>query len=258
MPLIDDDMDVRDIPGGGGFNYSAVKMDKIDEHGAGAYSLITIIIDISSSTRLFAPQLLQMLKNIILGCQKDQNSETLMVRVLVFNSECHEIHGFRFLNTINVDEYEPFEPKFLTALNNVTFSGVGATLDFSRTLMGQDYEVNGVVYIVTDGGNNIAGKSAEDIRDLIENALREETVITSLTTVLIGLCDPKTGSASYQATKRDLEEFRTGANLTKFVDMGDASPEKLAKLGNIVVQHVSSVSQSLKSGGHSSQISLGI
>ena len=54
--------------------------------------------------------------------------------------------------------------------------------------------------------------------------------------------------------KKALEAFPKDAYLSQFVDIGDATPGKLAKLANFVSESVSSQSQALGSGAPSQAI----
>ena len=54
--------------------------------------------------------------------------------------------------------------------------------------------------------------------------------------------------------KDELNDFKDEANLTQFVDVGDATAQRLAKLANFVSRSISSQSQSLGQGGPSQQL----
>jgi hypothetical protein len=238
MPLFTDDMDERSIPGAGNFKY---KTERIDNLGSSSYALVTISIDISKSTFHFASVLLEMVKNIIMACKQNSLSETILVRLVVFNHELNEIHGFKLLDDINPDDYEPFVPKGFTALKDALYSSVGASEDFSEYLIKQEYrEVVSVCYTVTDGWDNVSTMTEESIKGKIEKANANETV-SSLTTILIGLCNP-----TDTETVNNLKKLKEDAGLSDFVNFGNATPDKLAQIGNMVSQHISSTSQSLK------------
>jgi len=114
-----------------------------------------------------------------------------------------------------------------------------------------EFDVNGAVYIVTDGMNNRGSMTPKSIKDKVESALSHEK-IESLITVLIGLHDPN--DTWGPEVKAHLDEFKNEANLTQFVEVGDATPGKLAKLANFVSQSVSSQSQALGSGAASQSL----
>jgi uncharacterized protein YegL len=237
------DVDVKQIPGSS-FEYSAIRPEKL---GATEYTLVTIAVDKSSSVYNFKNELLDMLKEVIAACQKNPRSENMMVRLVLFNQNLKEVHGFIPLADINVNDYDDIDPSGSTALFDTVYSSIGATNDYSKTLIDQDFEVNGAVYIITDGMDNESIYTTIGIKQLIANSRKEE-VIESLITVLIGIDTASCGQY--------LQNFKDEAELSHYIDMGDVSAGKLAKLGGWISKSISSQSQSLGSGGPSQQTSL--
>ena len=244
------DNQVITTPGPGNFQFSAVR---IEDLGATEYTLVTIVCDISGSVMGFAPILLQCIKTIIEASQKSPRSENLLIRLITFNHDIHEIHGFKNLSDIVVSaDYKPLQPDGFTALYDATYDAVGGTLEFSKRLVQQDFDCNGAVYIITDGMNNRGTMTPKSIADKCKIALANEE-IESLVTVLIGLHDPN--SHWGRDVKQHLENFKEDAGLTEFIDVGDATPQKLAKLANWVSESVSSQSQALGTGAPSQSLS---
>ncbi len=247
MPRLMSTEEVMQQSGPGAFQFSGVRVENL---GATEYTLVTIVLDISGSVYTFANDLLKMVKTIVEACQKSPRAENLMIRYLTFNHIINEIHGFRLLKDIDPDkDYEALDPDGYTALYDASYDAIGATVDYSSRLV-DDYEfdINGAVYIVTDGMNNRGSMTPTSIKDKVAGALAGEK-IESLITVLVGLHDPN-GSWSREV-QAHLESFKEDGDLSQFVDAGDATPGKLAKLANFVSQSVSSQSQSLGSGSPS-------
>ena len=244
MPRLMDTEETMQQTGPGAFQFSGVRVESL---GASEYTLVTIVIDRSGSVQNFAKDLLNMVKTIVEACKKSPKAENLMIRYLIFNENITEIHGFRLLKDIDLDkDYEEIEAAGLTALFDASYDAIGATIDYSARLV-DDYEfdVNGAVYIVTDGVNNRGSMTPTSIKDKIAYGVGKEK-IESLVTILVGLHDPSEMWAD--EVKVSLENFHQEAELTQFIDAGDATPGKLAKLANFVSQSVSSQSQSLGSG----------
>lgn len=236
------------IPGPGNFQFSAVR---IEDLGATEYTLVTIVCDISGSVEPFADELLNCIKSIIGACQKSPRAENLLVRLLLFNHNITEVHGFRELSSINPDDYDPLKPDGMTALFDATYDAVGATLEYSKQLIDQDFDCNGAVYIITDGMNNRGSMTPNAIKDKISKATGTEE-IESLITVLVGLHDP---NVSWEKeVERALDEFKDQAELTQFVNVGEATPKNLAKLANFVSESVSSQSNALGTGSPSQSL----
>ena len=234
------DEETMSVPGPGTFTFSAKKIEKL---GASEYTLVTIVLDISGSVQGFAKQLRECVINTVNACRKNQRAEFLVVRFLTFNHEITEVHGFRELMDIDDAEYDELHPDGFTALFDATYDAIGATLEYARLMTAKDYDVNGAIYIVTDGmenhGRHRTIASPRMIKEKVSAAIQKEE-IESLITILVGLHDP--GDSWGDQVQQALSEFQVEADLTKFIDVGDASPENLAKLVDWVSDSISSQS----------------
>jgi uncharacterized protein YegL len=239
------DDQVIKVPGPGNFQFSAIR---IEDLGATEYTLATLVVDISGSVVGFADELLECIKTIIKACQKNPRAENMLIRLLLFNDKIFEVHGFKNLSDIDVNDYEPLHPDAFTALYDATYDAIGATVEYSKRLVEQDFDCNGAVYIVTDGMNNRGKMTPNAIAQKIGESLHNED-IESLISILVGLHDPQSPWA--REVKDSLEKFHKEANLTEFLDIGEATPQKLAKLAGWVSESVSSQSQALGSGAPS-------
>ena len=244
-----DDTQQIAIPGPGNFQFSAVK---IEDLGATEYTLVTQVLDMSGSVSPFKDQLLDCVVSLVKACQKHPRAENLLFRLLLFNDDLVEVHGFKNLMDIDADnDYDPLLPQGMTALFDATYDAVGATVEFSKRLVAQDFDVNALVCITTDGMNNRGTMTPTEIKKKIQGALAKEE-IESILTILVALHDP---SLDWEAEVKDsLESFFKDAELSQFVDVGDATPENLAKLANFVSESVSSQSNVLGSGAPSATL----
>lgn len=238
------------VPGAGNFQFSAVR---IEDLGAAQYTLVTIVCDISGSVVSFADNLLKCIKTVFSACTNPKNpmSENLLLRLVTFNQTITEIHGFLNTSDIDVNEYDPLYPDGFTALFDATYDAVGATLEFSKQLTQQGFDCNGAIYIITDGMNNRGIMTPGAIAEKIKDALRKEE-IESLITILVGLQDPSDSWS--QDVEQHLEDFKRDADLTEFINVGDATPQTLAKLASWVSASVSNQSQSLGTGAPSQSL----
>jgi len=238
----DDNTQEMKIAGPGNFTFSAIR---IEDLGASEYTLVTIICDVTGSVRDFADELLKMVKTVVKACKKNARAENLLLRYVLFNNNVMEVHGFLPVMCINEDDYEQLRPAGTTALYDAAFSGIGATLKMAETLSAQDFDVNGCVYIITDGDDNASSSSPSMIKDQNDRALNKEE-IESLTSIVIGITDKNAPDKAYFVGK--LDALCTEAGITQFINAGDATAATLAKLGNLISQSISSVSQTLGSG----------
>lgn len=238
---------VISIPGPGNFQFSAVR---IEDLGASEYTLVTIVCDVSGSVQTFSADLLNCIKSIVGACKKSPMVENLLVRLITFNDKINEIHGFKTLSDIDVNKYASLKPDAFTALYDASFDGIGATLEYAKRLVAQNFECNGAVYIITDGMDNRSTVTPSSIKERISASLRAEE-IKSLVTILVALHDPS--SSWSHEVKTSLDKFHKEAGLSQFVDIGSATPQKLAKLANFVSESISSQSQALVGAGSPSQ-----
>ena len=243
-----DDMNVHKIPSNSGtFQFSAVRPEKL---GASCYTLATIAVDRSRSTLDFAQDLLATLKKSVEACKKNPMSKNILLRVISFNEELEEIHGYKLLKDIDIDnDYKDFNPKGMTALRDAYFSSVGATLTLAEDLsIKQHYDVNGIIFVITDGIDNKSRTSNAEIHKLVEASLKREDLIDSMETILVELKDPKATDNYTQEVTRALEKFKKEVGVSKFINVGDATPENLAKLGQFISESFSSTSSSIVTG----------
>lgn len=240
MPrLMGSDVDKALIPGTS-MQFSFVKPEDLE---ATEYTLVTIVVDKTGSVDKFSKELLEAIKNIIKACKKDPRHDFLLVRLVTFSTNVMEVHGFIPVVSINEDDYEELNCGGMTALYDAFYECISATLIYTKTLVDMDFDVNGVVFVVTDGCDNASRQSdLQSIKNLISLSKSNEE-IGSLLTIVIGI---NSGDAGYS---RHLQIFKDEAELSQFVDVGDASAGKLAKLAQFVSQSISSQSKALGTGG---------
>lgn len=246
MPkMMIDESQMLSLPAAGNFRFSAVRPETLD---ATEYTLATIVVDVTGSVASFKDELLGAVKAVVRACQKSPRAENLLVRLVTFNTSVDEVHGFKPLAEIDPDDYEPFSPSGLTALYDASVDALSATNRYAKLLSDQDYLVNAAVYIVTDGLNNFGRSKLGDVAAELKQAARDET-LESLVTVLVGINTLERGVA------QSLDELRAQAGLGQFVDVGEATPQRLAKLSAFVSRSISSQSQALGTGGPSQALS---
>ena len=231
------DMDTGNIPGLGGYKFSAVRADRL---GAAEYTLVTIAVDISGSVSGFRDLLVESVKKAVGACKKSPRAANIMVRAVSFSHVVTEIHGFKPLSDIAVDkDYEAIRTGGGTALFDASASAIGAMTEYGRILAAQDYGVNGLLFVITDGDDQDSTYTATTVREKATEAVSGE-VLESFLSVLVGI--------NAARCKAYLEDFRLNAGLTQFIDAGDATPGNLAKLAAFVSRSVSSQANALGSG----------
>lgn len=227
---------------GGTYQFSAARPDQL---GASEYTLVTIVVDETSSVSPFADDLLAAVTGIVQACRQAPRSDNLMIRLVAFNERQREIHGFKPLNMIRESDYPPFRPSGMTALYDAVHAGVSATAIYGGQLSRKGFTVNGAVYVITDGMDNQSTGTPAMIGDRITDIEKGDD-LDSLVTVLVGLV-PK-GRDENGGVAKALRDFQQAARLSQYVNVAGATPSNLARLARFVSQSISLHSQALGSG----------
>ena len=243
MSILNNDLEQFTVTGSN-FKFSG---ERIKNLLATEYTLVTVLCDISGSVDPFSKELEKCLGEIVLACRKSPRADNIMMRLITFNNSVFENHGYKLLQNCNPDDYNGvLRCGGQTALFDATFDAVTAIKSYGKTLYDQDFTVNGVIYILTDGEDNSSSASPVAVRNVIEDIQKEEC-LDSFTSVLIGVEVTNNISSC-------LDRFKLEAGLTEYIKMDDATKGSLAKLANFVSKSISSVSSSIGSGAPVSQI----
>lgn len=244
--MVDSTMETGKVGGMQAFQFSATRIEHL---GATEYTLVTIAVDQTGSVEGFADELRRCLVTAVESCKKSPRSNNLLLRVILFSSSLkngiEEIHGFKPLNEINPNTYPQLDPNGMTPLYDAAFSAVGAVNAYAKKLMSQDFLANGIVFVITDGDDNTSSATMKMVKDEMDRGLRGEE-IESLIGILIGI------NAAQFRTRLEAFERATGM---KYIDAGEFTKGKSAKLAEFVSQSVSSQAQVVGTGGPSQNIS---
>jgi hypothetical protein len=216
--------------------------------GASKYTLVTLVLDMSPSITDYAKDMEKMTIEVVRACQKHPNSGELTMRVVGFNSDIKEIHGYKELRNIKDTDYNgSIQPAGLTALYEATQESIEATQSYGEQLIGMDYTCNGVLFIITDGANNINRVATPDMIKKTLTKIKKDEKLDSINVILVAASD-EADVVSY------CEDFYKQAGLNQFVKMGEATKDNLAKFAQFASASVSSTSQALGTGGVSKPI----
>jgi len=245
--------DMNDFEIGSGFGFSGQIIDGLE---ATQYTLVTIALDETGSIRGYERDIEQMLQTAVEACARDPYSQNLLIRVIRFGSQygrqggggVDEIHGFKALSEIDLTAYPSLQGGGLTPLFDAVYSSVGAMNTYAQNLQDLDFAVNGITFVISDGGENNSVATAKMVKEELARSVTGE-VMESHLSILIGI---GTGSGDASGV---LKDFRDEAGMDQFIWAGEATKGKLAKLAEFVSQSISSTSQALGTGGPSKQIS---
>jgi uncharacterized protein YegL len=250
MPkLTDSNLEEHALPTGS-FGYSAAKLEDL---GATEYTLVTLVVDVSSSVSDYKKEMEDCIKEVIQACKMSPRADNLMIRLLVFNTQLDEIHGYKLLEQCNSGDYvDCLAPGGMTALYDAAENAVSASIDYAKKLTEADFDVNAIAIFITDGMDNRSKGSEGNVSKAIAEAKKIEA-LESLVSILVGV-----GVGGYPEVGQYLNKFQAGADITQYVEIAEANAKTLAKLAEFVSKSISAQSQSLGTGGPSAPISLNI
>ena len=236
------------IPGAGNFTFSAINPEDLEEIG---YTVATVVLDESGSLDYKKDLLIKLLKIIAEGLKKSSRAETILLRVITFNYDVREIHGFKPVTQIDLNEYNQINPEGKTALIDAMFSAVASTYEYAKKLEKDGFDANACIYVITDGMDNESKKFAHQISAqiaMIEGGEEIESIITAL----FGVNDPNIGWS--QEVTEALSNLQAEINFTEYIDAGDVNEKNIGKIGGIVSSSITSTSKALGTGGPSQQL----
>jgi hypothetical protein len=242
---------MTDFTLGSGFQFSGAAIDNLT---ASEYTLVTIALDESGSICGKESEIRDMLVTAIGACFSSPYANNLLARVVRFgtqyrtNNGIDELHGFKTLAEIDVKAYPQLQGGGGTPLCDAVYTGVGAMNIYAKDLADMDFAVNGITFVITDGGDNCSTATMKMVKDELKRSVTGE-VMESHVSILIGI---DTGAGGVKA---DLQKFQTEAGMDQFIWAGTATKGNLAKLAAFVSQSISSTSQALGTGGPSQNIS---
>ncbi|MDD5589174.1 MAG: VWA domain-containing protein [Candidatus Nanoarchaeia archaeon] len=223
---------------GTSFVYSATR---IKELGATDYTLVSIIVDRSGSVGQFKTDLENAIKEIIKSCKYSPRADNLMIQLASFADDVTEEHGFKLLQNCNADDYtDILKCGGMTALFDASFDAISATVDYGKNLVKNNFNVNAIVFVLTDGDDNHSSLTAKQVEEVLKKSVKDE-IVESMVSVLIGVgVDPD--------VDKYLDNYYKTAGFTQYVKIDQANAKTLAKLAQFVSKSISSQSQSLAKG----------
>ena len=135
-----------------------------------------------------------------------------------------------------------------TALFDASHNAIVAASDYAKQLAANNFLVNGVVFVITDGDDNASALKATNVRDVLAKSVQSES-LESLNSILIGV-----NLNAVPELVQYLDDFKNTAKFTQYVQIQDASEKSLAKLADFVSRSISSQSQALGTGGPSKSL----
>lgn len=239
------------LPSSYGFSGSNVK--QLAAAGSANQTLVTLVLDRSGSVSSFWKPMVAAIQSVVNACRLSPRADSLMLRLVTFNQDLTEVHGFKPLGECAAADYDEGKlprPTGSTALFDSSVNALHATTAYAKQLDDQDIAANAIVIVITDGEDNGSSMTPASVKDANAAALKSEQ-LESLVTILVGV-NASSGLNAY------LDRFKTDAGITQYVAIDDATDRKIAKLADFVSKSVSAQSQALGTGGPSQSIALNV
>jgi len=249
MPIMGADMEQKTA---GNFQFSAVRPEKL---GATEYTVACLVVDKTGSVQEFRDLIAKMIGEIVMSLQQSPRANNLLLRVILFDTDIEEVHGFTLLGDLDIDKYDkvyPQRPWGRTALYEACCNAIESIVAYSEELFENGFEVNGYLGVITDGMDNESerkGITTVSVKEATTKAMQSE-MLESLMSILVGVNLTEPMAADY------LDKFQKEAELTQFTDAGSADAKTFSKIAGFISSSAVSQSQSIGSGAASQPLSI--
>lgn len=231
---------------GSHYGFSATR---INDLGAAEYTLVTIAADVSGSVGGFEKDIEKAIKEVVKACRHSPRADNLMLRLVMFDHNLKEIHGFKPLMGCDPADYDGcLRIGGTTALMDAAHNAVSAVAQYGKDLADNDFEANGIVFVMTDGLDNASTMSAGDVKKAFSKAIRSEA-LESLVSILVGV------DVSSPHVSAGLSKLEKDVGFDRYIEIGKATSATLAKLADFVSRSISAQSRALGSGTASASLS---
>lgn len=246
MPIFTDKtMEQRKIAGSN-FGYSA---KRIEELGATEYTLVGLTVDVSWSVEDFEKEIEKCVQEVVRACQQSPRADNLMLRTVSFATEVEETHGFRPLAECDVNKYRgQFTARGRTRCHDAAIGQLDSMANYGKDLVANDFDVNGILFVITDGMDNESTMTPKEIKKRVEQ-MRMGEELESLVSILIGVNITNPDIQQY------LKDLETKGEFSQYIELDNAKASTLAKLAEFVSKSISAQSQALGTGGPSQPVS---
>lgn len=218
--------------------FSAIRMAKLESN---EYTLATLALDYTGSLCGFEAQLGQVITTVVDACKKHPRSDFLMLRIIAFSDGIGivELAGFTPVQQLDVSALATQIPKQCggtTNLYDATYNAIAATRVFAEKLSENEYGVNAVLAIATDGGDNASTVTVHNVADELKKLTTNE-VCESTLSILVGMNSKECG--------QELTAFQNAVKFTQYEEQEVMDAHSFARLAQFISRSISAQSQAL-------------
>ena len=221
---------------GSKYGFSATRLSRL---GSAEYTLVTIAADISGSVYGFIRAIEKCISEIVRAAAGSPRADSLMLRVVAFDHKLTEIHGFKPLMECAPDRYKrALSAGGSTALYDASHNAVGAMTGYGKMLTDHDFDVNALLFVITDGADNASVQTARGVGVALSEAVTGEKV-ESMLSVLVGVNVKNKNISKY------LMDFSATAGFTQYVELKKADAATLGRLADFASRSIAVQSAAL-------------
>lgn len=247
MPQFNSDI-LTEFPGGGHYGFSGARVEKLE---ANEYTLVTIVLDESGSTNSFRNEMIACIKALLGASKKGPRADFVLFRLVNFAERVKEFHGFLPLEQCHLANYDNCYGGHglggATALYDAVENAVRSTNAYAKILADQDFDVNSLTFIITDGNDNNSASGVNEVKTAFDASVSEEALESSVN-LLIGV------NVKQAHISKFLNDFNKDAGFNDYIEIENANEQTLSKLAGWGSSYISSQSQALGSGGPSQSL----
>lgn len=224
---------------GSSFGFSATRLEDL---GASEYTLVVLSADDSGSVTDFVRDMERCIKDVLSACHRSPRADNLLVRFTRFASDFEEVHGFKPLAECRPQHYDgALKGDGMTRLYDAAWNAVQSVVKYAEDLDRGGFVANGIVFVITDGMDNMSQATAKKVAEALAGARKSET-LESLISVLVGVNVKDAQVSQY------LKAFASEGGFTQYIELGDADTDTLAKLADFVQKSILRQSMLLGTG----------
>ena len=140
-------------------------------------TLVTYVIDASSSMDAHAPDVIGAFNGEIAAMMGAKTADQLLVSVTTFQDAPTLLFGYQKLADVPRLDAQTYRPGGCTALFDATHGALSRLLAYRAMLSDNGVRSRGVVVVLTDGADNASKRRADEVKGLASAARADEGVV---------------------------------------------------------------------------------
>jgi len=198
--------------------------------------LLGIAMDISGSVSGFERELNEAFRDFTEELQKSHAAPKIMVKVVEFGQKVYEKTGYVPLSQLDPKAMH-FKPRDgATCLYAAAKRIVESTVDYREQLEKTGINVKVLLFIITDGDDNVPTTKPKEVADILDELAKEERNIMAFDTILFGV---GSDASIFTNAQKDMHfkhlavVGQTGKEIRKMINIISQSVSKSASNQNI-------------------------